>query len=146
LVPLITIKEADRFPGDITTGDDANVVWSGLAVPSEGVSETVRIERLELKRTATLPQVIDGALELQLVHSGASTTGNVRGMLGRKDSLILHLGGALWRNTHCSPKLTLDLAAWRSSNFERIPAVLSGCDLDSTLTLCPGVRQDCRAN
>jgi hypothetical protein len=146
VVPQIPLGEADRFPGDVTEGEDANLLWSGLATPADGVNEVVRIERLELKRTATLPTVIDGALELQLVHAGANTTGNVRGMLALKDELILHLGGALWRNTHCSPKLVLDLAAWRRENFARIPTRIEGCGLDSTLFLCPGVRQDCRAN
>jgi hypothetical protein len=146
VVPQVPIAEADRFPGDITEGEDENMTWSGLAVPAEGVSEVVRIERLVLKRTNTLPKVIDGALELQLVHAGDNTTGNVRGMLANKDQLILHLGGRLWKDSHCSPKLILDLDGWRASNFEKIPTVIEGCGLDSTLFLCSGARQDCRAN
>jgi hypothetical protein len=106
----------------------------------------VRIERLTLKRTETIRELIDGALELSLVHSGGNTTGNVRGMLNRKNKLVLHLGGAMWKNSSCSPKLILDLDGYRASNNERIPTVLEGCGLDSTLYLCPGVRQDCRAD
>jgi hypothetical protein len=146
IVPQIPITEDDGFPGDIVTGDDKNVVWSGVSVPDEGIDEVVRIDRLELKRTNTLPKMIDGGLQLQLVHSGDSTTGNVRGMLGHKDSLVLHLGGQMWKDDHCSPKLTMDLAAWRASGRQQIPTVISGCNLDSTIILCAGAHQDCRAN
>jgi hypothetical protein len=146
VIPKIAISEADGFPGDIVGGEDDNVTWSGLAVPADGVSEVVRIERLTLKRTETIRELIDGALELSLVHSGGNTTGNVRGMLNRKNKLVLHLGGAMWKNSSCSPKLILDLDGYRASNNERIPTVLEGCGLDSTLYLCPGVRQDCRAD
>ncbi|MEE2836325.1 MAG: hypothetical protein VYB65_09935 [Myxococcota bacterium] len=146
VVPKIPIAESDGFPGDIQLGDDANITWSGLAVPADGVSEVVRIERLTLKRTDSVREMIDGALELSLVHSGGNTTGNVRGMLARKDKLVLHLGGAMWRGNSCSPKLILDLEGYRASGGARIPAVIEGCNLDSTLYLCPGVRQDCRAD
>ena len=80
------------------------------------------------------------------MHSGGNTTGNVRGMLAREDKLVLHLGGAMWRGNSCSPKLILDLEGYRASGGARIPAVIEGCNLDSTLYLCPGVRQDCRAD
>ena len=145
VVPKIPIAESDGFPGDIQLGDDANITWSGLAVPADGVSEVVRIERLTLKRTDSVREMIDGALELSLVHSGGNTTGNVRGMLAQRQA------GAASRRCHvagnsCSPKLILDLEGYRASGEARIPAVIEGCNLDSTLYLCPGVRQDCRAD
>ena len=52
----------------------------------------------------------------------------------------------MWRGNSCSPKLILDLEGYRASGGARIPAVIEGCNLDSTLYLCPGVRQDCRAD
>ena len=143
VVPKIPIAESDGFPGDIQLGDAANLTWSGLAVPADGVSEVVRIERLT-KRTDSVREMIDG-----VGFPGAQRRKHHRQRA--RDAGAQRQAGAASRRCHVARAtrahlLILDLEGYRASGGARIPAVIEGCNLDSTLYLCPGVRQDCRAD
>jgi hypothetical protein len=135
MAPKAEITSEDGYP----TGP-----FSGRGTPVGDNVDGVYFRVLHLDHMDSLPEFIRGTF----VATWANETlqhAKLRGMEARRAYLKVYLGDYRFKDTHCSPILTLDLDAWRASNGLFLPAELRGCGMDSNFKLCPGENQNCEA-
>jgi hypothetical protein len=135
MAPRAEITSDDGFP----TG-----AYSGRGTPVGDNVNGVYFRALHLDHTDALPEFIRGTF---VAIWGGETLehAKLRGMEARRAYLKVYLGDYRFKDSHCSPVLTMDLDAWRASNGLFLPAKLRGCGMDSDFKLCPGETQDCEA-